>query len=579
MSLTSAINSSRSALAASQLGIQVASNNIANLATPGYSRQVLGLAPMPGDRSMQGISVGRGVLVRDVSRQVDTALQARLWLSTADSAGADAQRRVLAQLESTLGELGDNDLSSELSAFFRSWSERANQTRSEGAVVEQGVRLTEFMRRLRSDLVNQRAQIDGQLGSAAGRADQILSQVAELNVQIADAEVAGQVANTLRDQRDELVTQLSGMLDVSVVDRGREGFDILVGSTPVVLGGLSRGVELRRENLPGGGTRVRLSVKADGTELDVTSGEIGGLLGGRLGAIDETVDKIDELAGRMIFEINRLHGTGTNLRGLRETTGFVQFPLGQRGVALNDGANTTMQGLPVRPTNGSFLVHVRDSASGALQTVRVPVDLDGINASGQPGTADDTSAEDLVNALNAIPGLSASFTPDGRLSVRAADGKDFSFAEDSSGAVAALGLNAYFTGTNAANISVRSDLTSDPSGLTAGRMVNGQVVENATALEIAGLQTRGIEALGGRSIPELWRSTVQGVGTQAGSARSLAQAAEVVRDSLEAQRLSVSGVSIDEESINLLNFQKQYQGAARVISVADQLTQTLLSLV
>jgi len=52
-----------------------------------------------------------------------------------------------------------------------------------------------------------------------------------------------------------------------------------------------------------------------------------------------------------------------------------------------------------------------------------------------------------------------------------------------------------------------------------------------------------------------------------------------VRESLDAQRQSLSGVSIDEESINLLNFQRQYQGAARFISVVDEMTQTLLSIV
>ena len=152
MSLTSAMQTGRSALAASQLGIQVAGNNMANAATPGYSRQVMNLAPMRGDSSGLGASVGRGVAVRAVSRQVDQALQARVMLSTSQQAAAQTRSDVLAQIESILGELGDNDLSSQLSAFFNSWSERANQTRSEAAVVQQGEQLATFMQRVRSEL-------------------------------------------------------------------------------------------------------------------------------------------------------------------------------------------------------------------------------------------------------------------------------------------------------------------------------------------------------------------------------------------------------------------------------------------
>ena len=63
------------------------------------------------------------------------------------------------------------------------------------------------------------------------------------------------------------------------------------------------------------------------------------------------------------------------------------------------------------------------------------------------------------------------------------------------------------------------------------------------------------------------------------TAANRADATRLVRESLDAQRQAVSGVSLDEESINLLNYQRQYQGAARFISVIDELTQTLLGLV
>jgi len=224
-------------------------------------------------------------------------------------------------------------------------------------------------------------------------------------------------------------------------------------------------------------------------------------------------------------------------------------------------------------------VNVRDRATGTTTSVRINVDLDGITNAGTPGTSDDTTAADIQSQLNAVPGLSASFTSDGKLQVNAAQGFDFSFSDDSSGALAVMGVNAYFTGEDARDIGVRSDLVSDPTQLTTGRDINGQFVENGTAIAIAGLQDASIPALGGQTLQGLWRTAVQNVGANSAAATTAADAAAVVFSSLDAQRSAISGVSIDEESINLMDFQRQYQAASKIISVADQLTQELMQLV
>src|SRR5438105_3512327 len=129
MSLSGALQIGNSALSASQLAIQVAGNNLANAATPGYARQIAFLSPSRSD-SAGRISVGTGVRITDVRRQIDAALQARLSSGVSAEAAAAQQHDILSQVESALGELGTNDLSSELSKFFNSWSERANLLQS-----------------------------------------------------------------------------------------------------------------------------------------------------------------------------------------------------------------------------------------------------------------------------------------------------------------------------------------------------------------------------------------------------------------------------------------------------------------
>lgn len=578
MSLSAAYSIGRTALFASQIGVQTTGNNMANAATPGYSRQLVGLRPLGGDSGGVAGSIGRGVQVASVQRQVDAALQSRLWNSTSDNAAANAQYNILSQMEAVLGELSDEDLSSELSAFFSAWSERANQTRSAAAVVQQGDKLAGFIRRVRTDLADQQRQIDGQLGGAVERANQLLSQVADLNSAISQSEGGGASANTLRDQRDQALTELAGLIDITVVDHGQGGVDVLVGSSPVLQGGTSLGLELRRTQVDGS-VQVSVGTRTPQTQLTVTSGVVGGLLSGRLGAIGETVERLDTLTSSIIFEVNRLHSTGRNATNLTSITGSLAFPLSDRTRPLNDPANQTITDLPFRPSNGGFTVHVRNPATGTESTVRIDVDLDGITSTGAPGTADDTSAEDIRAALSAIPGLSASFAPGGGLRIEAQSGFEFSFSEDSSGVLAVLGVNSYFTGKDASTIGVRQELKSDPALLMSGGMVNGQFVENAAALSIANLRDRPIALLNGTTIAGHWQDTTQAVGNSVSAAGTAATASEVVKNSLEAQKAAISGVSLDEEAINLLAYQRQYQGAARLIQVADELMQTLINLV
>lgn len=576
MSLTGAINIGQSALSASSLGLQVTGNNVANVSTQGYSRQVTKLVPLRGNS--QAYNSGTGVGIASVQRQVDEAIQARLRSSTANSSFANAQSTIYSQVEDTLGELGKNDLSSQLSSFFNTWSGRAGQSTTNASVVQQGTQLSGFLQNLRTELTSQRSQIQSQLSGNVTRADQLLSTIADLNTQVAQAEVGGQPANTLRDQRDIAVGELAGLLDVTVVDRGGAGFDVLSGSTPLVLGSQSRGISLRSDLINGQQT-VSIATKVGSQSLNPTSGEIAAYANGTTQIIDNAVSKLDKLASNLVYEVNKLHATGASANRLTTTSSAAAFASTDQTKALNDPSNRTTQGLSNQPTNGGFLVRVRNGANGPEQTYRINLDLDGVTNTGAPGTSDDTSAEGLRAQLDGVNGLTASFTPDGRLTVNAEPGFQFSFEEDSSNVLASLGVNSYFTGGSARDIAVRTDLSNDPSQLSAGRFTNGNYSENGTALALSNLRDKGVAGLGGQTIQGSWRESYQSIGSDAAQAKSLAEAAGVVKDNLESQRSSVSGVSLDEESINLLAFQSQYSAAAKLISVADQLTQTLINLV
>ncbi|HVZ94268.1 MAG TPA: flagellar hook-associated protein FlgK [Phycisphaerales bacterium] len=572
MGLTSSLLIGQSALTASQIAMQVTGNNIANVSTPGFHRQRVLLNPSFSEQVLPGAFIGRGVGVQNVRREIDPAIQARLRASISQEQGAQIDQSVLSQVESILNELSDSDLSSQFSRFFNAFSEVANNpsaTVTRQSAIEQGAQLASFVRQLRTGLMDQRVQVENQIKFNVTRADGLLTQIAETNRAI----VTGGGDSALRDQRDALISELSGIMNVSVIEHENGSCDVLAGSAPLVLGTNSRGLNLRVQTV-NNELRYDVQITATNETVGIDSGKLGALLNQRTGAVQRTIDDLDHLTGGLIFEVNKLHAMGRPQKRMTDITGGLQIPTADRSRAFNDPANATFAGLDFGPKNGSFTVIVTDQNGNQSKQV-IQVDLDGITNTGVPGTADDTSIDDIVTALNGIPNLTASLTPSGQLRITTASGYDVSFEQDSSGTLATLGMNSFFTGNDASNIAVRDDLRTDPLRLTIG-LSDGS---NETALAIAGLKDRGVDAFGGESLGSAWQKSVERLGVDAAAATSRAAATGTVRASLEAQDAGISGVSLDEESINLINYQQQYQGAARFISVVNEMTQILLDLV
>lgn len=576
MTLTNAFTIGQSGLTTAQTAIQVAGHNLANISTPGYTRQVARIQPVVGSDEAVGVYIGRGVRVTEVIRQIDEALQGRLQDGVSRESFATTQEEVLSSIEGLLNELTGVDLSTEINTFFASFSEFANNpaaTETRATAVEAGVTLAAFTRALRQDLTKIRQGVDQQLGSSITRADEILNEIAAINRAVTTSESGRTQYNDLRDRRDQLLVELSQLVEINTVEQPNGSVDVFVGSTPIVLAGESRGVYFDQE-VENGELVVALRVRADDEKLNSAAGRIGGLLAVREGPLKQTSDELDQLASALIFEVNRLHSSGRAGAPITDATGSLRVPLADQTLALNDPTNETLSALPFGARNGTFTVVVRDSSGAEVRTV-IEVDLDGIDNTGAAGFGDDTSLASLTAQIDAIPNLNAEITPAGELRVYTDSGFDVNFESDSSGVLATLGVNSYFVGTDAGDIAVRADLREEPLLLVAG-LGEGT---NETALAIALLREQGVDSLEGLTLENAWLKTVERVGVTTAGAKTRSEATRLVRENLEAQRASISGVDADEETLNLIQFQRQYQAAARFINVVDEMLQTLIGII
>ncbi len=578
MGLTSALFIGQTALNASQIALQVTGNNIANVATPGFSRQTVTFEPTRGAFIGNNATIGRGVELSRISRAIDPALLARLRSTISDQQSAQISQASLSQLEALTNELTGRDLSSQLSSFFNAFSEVANDPTSSvvrEAAVENSASLASFIRGLRGDVLRTRSQLDAQLSGAVRRADGLLNEIADLNKAVVLSELGGNNGEdgNLRDQRDSLITELSSLMDITTQERQSGSVDIFVDSQPVVLGPEARGVELRTRSV-GDELVVEVITSESQAVLGIRTGQIGSLLDQRDNEIERTLGDIDELAAALIFEVNRIATSGRPSARITDATGTQRVPTVDRALAFNDPTNETFADLPFQIENGSFEVIVNDGNGNSTTTV-IEIDLDGIDALGAAGFADDTSLDDIVAALDAVPNLNASLTSAGEIRLTTDAGFDVSFAADTSGALAVLGINTLFQGTDGTTIAVRTEVRED-SGLLSIGADDGL---NTTALGIALLREQGVDSLNGETIIDRWLQSVGETAVRFNSANTRAQALNTVRQSLEAQGAAISGVSLDEETLNLILYQQQFQGAARFLSVVQDLTQILISLI
>ncbi|HEX4335200.1 MAG TPA: flagellar hook-associated protein FlgK [Polyangiaceae bacterium] len=356
MGLSDILSTARDALAAQQYGLGVAGQNVANVSTPGYARREALL-------STQVLGPNGGTVKVDGTRQViDQFTEHRLYATSAQASGADQRNTDLASVEALFNDGQNQGISDSLQAMFDSFSALASNPTDVTARSTALNKADAFAQKVSSTADSLASFQTEELNKAKGVAAEIntkASGIADLSTRITAAQAQGQDAADLIDQRTQLVTGLSDLVDVHAFTDGQGQLVIQSSGTTLVEGGTSRQLSIGTDT---DGTMTVLASSQGGPATDVTKGLTGGKLGGIRDARDvdakAVMGQLDQLAYDIGTAVNTQHAAGYGQDG---TSGRNLFSV-TTGV---DGAARSLALDPDMVGNPQFLAASGTVAGGA----------------------------------------------------------------------------------------------------------------------------------------------------------------------------------------------------------------------
>lgn len=554
--------------------LDVIGHNLANASTEGYSRQQAVITPAYPQRYTYGV-MGRGVIVNNVVQFVDSFADNQLRSNSSTLEDWQVQKDVLGRLESIINELSEGGLSNVLNDFWNGVQDvidNVEDVSTRTSFIQEAQSLAESLNSLSFTMEDLRASLNERVQLAVGEVNGLASEIARYNKEITRLEFGGAVAqkaNDLRDQRELAIKKLSGLMNVTVIGHANGSVTITNRGLPLVEHNLVRPLSTTQ------GVNNEMVVDTvvfqdDQALVSLNAGTLGGLVEARDDILVRYMADINDLAANMLYEINKIHSQGSGIE--RYTSITSEHAVLDPALAFND-TNFEMNFTPrtgtFNPQNGSFVVQVRNKNTGEIVNTNINVDLDGI------AVPADTSLNSLSADINAVANITASVDPQNRLTIQAANGYDISFADDTSGMLATLGIGGLFTGFDANSIGVRQELLSQPMLLAAAQ--SDAIGDNTNFYDLFDLRNAKTMLNGTATFDEFYGGLIGELGVESRDATTSVTLNEQIQVELIGKREEVSGVSSDEEVIKMIAAQRAYQACAKFISVMDSILDTLVN--
>ena len=482
MGISAAFEIGKSGLKLFQVAAEVTSENIANVNTPGYSRQRVVLQTAP-PTTHNGFPLGTGVRVQTVERYYDALLQKQLVNGATTSKYNSTKSEVLQQIEPIFNELAQDGLGAAISGFFNAWQDlTVNPTGQpeRQAVLSRAQILTDQFHYISRTLTDAISQQEESIIPQVNDINRVVKQIALLNGNINITELVDGNANEMRDQRDYLIRQLAEQIGVKYTENDD-------GTTDVFVTDSATGTNYYLVN----GTQYG-TVNAAGTPAVVT---VTDYLGANSPALDPT-------SATPFYSSDTAGGKLWATLQMRDT--FIP----------------------------AYQVYVDNLADVLVNGEAGPPLKQGINAV-------HTSGFDLSGA-------------------------------------AGLNLFSVTAGSEAATIELNPLVTVFRLAASGSATAVGN---NSNALNMVQLQNESYTTLSGSSFNTYYNTLVAQVGVDIQAAQNVVRQDAAYMKQLTALRDSNSGVSLDEELANLIQYQRSYQASAKLITTATEMMDTVLAMI
>ncbi len=352
-SLNASLATALSGLIAEQGALATTTNNVANVNTPGYSREVPVLVasdPVVVDP----LTFGTGVTLQSVESIRDPILESQIQQQTQSQGQFSALAAALQQTQVNFTP-STGDVGTELSNFFDSINQLS--TSPSDLSLRQGVltaagNLAASFNTTANNLTQQQTSLDGSAVQIVGQINQLTAQIAQLNGQISNLENVGETAGTFVDQRQQAIDQLSSLVDVSVIPSNNTLTLTTANGVPLVAG--QQSFQLQTQTNSAG----LHEIYSQGNDItsQITSGQLGGTLQARDQEIPAIQTQLDTLAAGLANAVNTVQAGGFDLKGNAGTSLFNPPPAGGVGAAA---------GLSVAITDPSLIAASSDGSVGS----------------------------------------------------------------------------------------------------------------------------------------------------------------------------------------------------------------------
>lgn len=307
------INIARSGLSASRTGLNVASHNIANANTPGYSRQRVDFTTALPLDTISGM-LGMGVDSESVRRIRNGLLDRQYYQANHTFGKNDIKEKMLSQVDNILQEPSENGIGNLMTEFFNEFSNLGGEpdsTNIRNLIVQKSTRLVDAFHSKSGRLRDVQKSLRADVSSTVGQINELSRQVAELNRQISISENSFSTANDLRDQRDLVMDKLSEYVQIDFNEDSRGKLSVSIDGQMLV-----SGIAHRELSVGASSDSNELTVYVEGSagsRLNIQSGKLGGLLDMHNKQVGGLMDRLNQLAKSFVDEINRIHQFGKGL--------------------------------------------------------------------------------------------------------------------------------------------------------------------------------------------------------------------------------------------------------------------------